>query len=407
MNILRLQRISTWILLFGLTAVIVLAARSGSGGQAVPVAKAQPRVEVATLNPVASSRELVFRGVTQAGERARLAFAESGRLNRRSVELGDVVRRGQVLAELDDRQPRLAVESAMAAFAELQARHAQATRDQERVAQLAAAKAATQEELETAQAGLAAMAAVVDAARARLHQVERQLAENRLLAPFAGTVTEILHEPGEFVHAGQPILILSGEGAVELEVELPETVARRLQVGDEVQVILPDDAGARVDGKVTSVGRTALGPGRLFPLVVTLSEVPHLVAGRSAELLIQLPAEATLALPVAAVINPGGSHPAVFRLATPSPPHRVQRVEVEVLNLIGDRVLVRGDLRADDRVVVAGQHSLLDGDAVEVLGQEVLGQEVPAVSTAAAQGVPATAPDASMPDAALTEGRTR
>ena len=70
-----------------------------------------------------------------------------------------------------------------------------------------------------------------------------------------------------------------------------------------------------------------------------------------------------LALPLAAVLNPGGRQPSVFRLDG----DRVTRVEVEVETLLGERVAVRADLVPGAEVVVTGHTSLLEGDRVEVI----------------------------------------
>jgi multidrug efflux pump subunit AcrA (membrane-fusion protein) len=106
----------------------------------------------------------------------------------------------------------------------------------------------------------------------------------------------------------------------------------------------------------------------LFPLVVEL--IPEgeegsvdPVSGMSAEVILDIPSAATLTVPLAAVVNPGGSSPSVFRLRG----DRMEQVEVEVMTLVGERVAVQGELAAGDEVVVSGHASLLDGQQVEVV----------------------------------------
>ena len=326
------------------------------------------RVEVATVEAASESRELRFSGVTRAKQRARLGFLVRGRVIDRPVEVGDTVRAGQVLARLDRRALDNAVANARGALAEIEARRSQAERDRERTAQLVEAKAATGEELERSSAGLDALRAAETAAQARLREAERQLGESVLEAPFAGTVTEVMAEPGEMVVPGGPILVLSGDGAVELEVEVPESVVGHLIVGDAATVDLPVLGARGVEGRVVSVGRAAVGTGSLFPVRVLLEDGDRsLVAGATAELVLRLTNEGALSVPVEAVVNPGGHRPVIFRVVQVAEGARVEKLPVTLGNLLGDRVTVHGDLDVGHEVVVGGQRGLLDGETVEVL----------------------------------------
>ncbi len=322
------------------------------------------RVHTARVEAMDSQRKLRFAGVTRAARRAQLSFLLGGRLEARPVEVGDTVRAGQVLARLDAREVRNVVDAAVAQVAELEARHAQARRDVERVQTLVDTKAATREELEQVRAGLDALSAAQDSARVRLKEARRQLGETTLTAPYAGAVMAVHAQPGEFVQPGRTVLTLSGQDSVELEVEVPESVVPQLALGAQVQVHVPALGTSRT-ARITSLGRAAPGPGQLFPVVVqfeaTTAEEPTLRPGMTAELTLELASPFGLTLPVEAVINPGGRQPAVFQVRADG---TVRRVEVQVGRLLGERVSVQGDLEVGDEVVVGGQRGLLDGERV-------------------------------------------
>ncbi len=344
-----------------------------------PSAVTMKRVEVTAVEAARESRELRFSGTTRAARRAQLAFSSSGRLVARPAEIGDRVSRGQLLAQLTDRELRNALVTTRATLAELSVRRAQSERDHARAERLAAAKAATSEELERTSAAKGALEAAEAAAGARLQEAQRRIDETRLVAPFAGTVTDVYFEPGEYTRAGTPVVSLSGDGEIEIEVEVPESVIPRIAAGDEVELRLPVLGDAPVTGRIESVGRTAAGPGRLFPVVATVAEAESLVAGATAELVLRLESDDALSLPVEAVVNPGGRRPAVFRVAGDGGERRVEKVTVEVGSLLsesgaapeggrqyGALVIVRGELAAGDLVVTGGQRGLLDGETVEV-----------------------------------------
>ncbi len=339
--------------------------------------KTTKHVRVAAVEEVRQTREARFPAVTRAASRARLGFTIGGRVTARPVEVGDRVEAGEVLARLDSSEPTNAVLSARGAVAELAARRAQTERDRDRARQLFEAKATTREEVEKTSAAVEALRAAEETAAARLQEAERLLAETELRAPFAGTVTEVLLEPGEHAAAGRTVVVLSGDGGIEVEVEVPESVLASVAVGDEVTVRLPVLGIDAVAGSIESVGRATAGRGRLFPVVARLEPHPSVMAGMTAELAVRIRSAAgALALPVEAIINPGGRRPSVFRLVEDEGGNaiRVEKLRVEVEDLLGESVVVRpvsGDdtgsfLRPGDRVVVAGQHSLLDGELVEV-----------------------------------------
>ncbi len=334
----------------------------GSSSAAAENSAHVKKVRVATVETASDPRQLRFSGITRAAQRARLAFSLGARLQSRDVEVGDVVKRGQVLARLDDREVKNGLITTKAALAEAQARRAQLERDVERVEKLVAAKAATAEELEKTRAGLESLRAGEDAAASRLHDMERMLGETSIRAPFDGTVTEVLAEPGEFVGPGKGVLLISGQGDIEVEVELPETLVPQLQPGAEVAVTVAMLGDRLVAGKIRSLGRSAAGPGQLFPVVVALDKEALVPAGVTAELGFRVGEVATLSVPVGAVVDPGGRRPAVFKIEGAV----VRKVQVEVGSLLGGRVTVRSSLVAGDLVVVGGQRGLLDGDAVEV-----------------------------------------
>lgn len=320
------------------------------------------RVETDTVRQLETRRTVRLSGVTRAVQRAALSFAVPGRLIRRPVEIGDSVRRGQPLAELDAREYNNAETTARAAMAELEVRLAQSLRDRRRIERLAAAKAATAEELEQIVAASEALQAGVNAAKARLADARRVEGEARITAPFSGSVTAVWAEPGEWVSPGKPVVQLSGDGDIELKVDVPESIVSRLSVGDEVTVALPFDGHRHTVGRIGSVARAAAAVGRLFPVVVHLAPRQNMVAGMTAELIVSLDAQPAMTVPLGAVLNPGSSTPGVFCVRR----QRVHWVPVRLGELTSGRIAVNGDLKPGDQVVVSGHTRLADGNAVEV-----------------------------------------
>ena len=344
-----------------LAGAIFLAAAPSRTAEAMDTAVR--RVRVAEVESGGLERAITFSSFTRAVDRARIAFTIGGRLAERPVEVGDRVDAGAVLARLDDRELVNAVAVATASVRQLAVNRAQLERDVERVAELVTSKAATTEELEQTRSSLQAIEAAEAAARAHQQEAERLLGEARLTAPFSGTVAEVGAEPGENVQSGAMVATLIGDGPLEVEIEVPESFAFRVEEGDAVRVSFPTAGLPSIEGTISSLSTNASGPGHLFPVVVDLPEGDRLAAGLTAEVTLLLHEVDLLLVPVTAVVDPGGQRPSLFCVRDGN----VYRILVEVAGLQGDRVAVKGDLVAGDHVVIGGQRGLLDGDRVEVV----------------------------------------
>jgi RND family efflux transporter MFP subunit len=316
-----------------------------------------------TVEVAHTQRSARFAGVTQAKNRAILSFAVPARVLDRQIESGSKVSRGEVLARLDDREFRNAVDLAHATYTELKTQLAQAGRDRTRMERLAASDVVPVAQLERVVTRQSALKSSLEAAAARLKESRRLLDEVVLRAPFSGTVTRVYIQPGEWAVPGQPAIELTGDGDIELLVQVPETMLDRVSKGQKVQVQLPFADNRLVPGRISSIAKAALTAGRLFPLKVELVDEPGVVAGLTAQLIIDLSTQGVLTVPLAAIVNPGASQPYLFIYDG----ERVHRKNIYLGGIIGDRIVVSGNLRKGDRVAISGQSQLTDGQRVEVV----------------------------------------
>lgn len=325
------------------------------------------RVRTAEAQRLAGIQELRFSGLTRAVKRARLTFQVSGRLASRPVDIGQQVGRGQLIARLDNPQLQPSARAAAARVDELKARLAQAQRDVERVEKLYAEKAATKEELEQTRAQRDALKASLDTAQAQSREAGQLYGETTLQAPFAGVVEQVFLEPGEFVPSGQPVVEISGAGELEAEFGIPENLIDELAVGDAVSLRFPFLDDAEVRGTVDRFAGASSRVGRLFPVVVRLDEAAlvgrELRPGLTVELIMPVAGQAALTVPIDAVADPAGGAPRVYVVDA----GRAERRDVQVGELVNERVVVSGDLTEGDKVVVVGLSGLTDGQQVDVI----------------------------------------
>lgn len=318
-------------------------------------------VRVAEVSQSLASDPLRFAGVVRARQRAGLTFQVGGVLKERTVELGQRVEAGQVLARLYNPELLPARDAAKARLAELQAQTAQAERDLRRAEQLFERGVVSIQEREQQRARLEALQAGAASARASLRQTEQLQSETELRAPFAGSIEAVGVEPGEFVAPGQTVLRLAAANGHEIEVRVPAHLLAGLEIGQAVPV-WNSLSGEQGVGRVAEIGLGSSAGGSLYPLIISI-EGDLARSGDGVEVGLLATRLAQTSVPVSAVMrSPGGL--AVFRIED----NRARRVAVEVSALQGERAVLKGSaLVPGDKVVYAGLTRLAEGDAVELL----------------------------------------
>lgn len=321
-------------------------------------------VRVAPVVVEDQSRELRFSGITRSARRATLAMQVSGTLAERPVEVGQSVRKSQLLARLYNPALGPGVAAAEARLAELDARLDQLGRDVRRAEDVYARQLISIAEVERVRSQQQVTRAGRDLAAAQLVEARQQLAQASLLAPFDASVDAVLFEPGEFVAAGQAVIQLSGTGALEAEFAIPESLVDKFVPGRQVNLDLPFLQDRKVMARISLVGEAGGRAGGLFPVEVVIDVAEQgLRPGLTAELTLPVLATSSLVVPLTAILDPGTGEPRVFRVTD----GRVEPVFIKVGRLKGGYVEITGPLKEGDQVVVTSLGALTPGQPVEIL----------------------------------------
>ncbi len=247
-----------------LLAPLMLASMAACGGEEpgeVDSVADAGTVLVSAATSAESGAQVPARIV--ARESANLATRASGTVEAVLVDVGSSVRRGEVLVRLE----ASGVESAVA---RAEAEEVVARRTFDRLSNLERDGAATKQELDQAEAGLRTAVAMLDEARAAREYVA-------LRAPFDGTVTARLVDPGDLAVPGRPVLLISGAGDLKVEADLPASLADFVSVGDRVSVVRPEN-GERWAATVSRVVPVIELSSHRFRIEATFDESTDLPA---------------------------------------------------------------------------------------------------------------------------------
>jgi multidrug efflux system membrane fusion protein len=267
--------------------VSLLALSLGCSQSRAPAEKPLRPVRVFRVTPAAGVATRTFSGTAKAGSESRLSFKVPGSLRELAVKVGDRVKRGAPIAQLDERDFRMQLSEAQAALGQAlaQARNAQA--DYERIRRLYENRSASLKDLDATRAAADSGRASVAAARQRVNMARSQLDYCSLNAPVDGEIASVPVELNENVKAGATVAVLNSGARPEVAIAVPESLIVKVTRGDRATVRFDALADRRFPALVTEVGVTTSGD-TTFPVTVQLTEPQARVrAGMAAEVTIE------------------------------------------------------------------------------------------------------------------------
>ncbi len=329
-------------------------------------AAARPALSVALVHPQREDWPLTLAasGNVVAWQEALIAPEIGGyRIIEVRVDIGDSVKKGQLLARIAGDTVASELAEAEAAAAELEAGAAEARANAERARELRqrgfySAQQATQ--FQTAEHTTAARLA---AAQARLQAAKVKMGKTGVLAPDDGVISARTAVVGSLTQTGQELFRLIRGGRLEWRAEVPSAVLARVAPG--MPVTLTGPGGERVDGRVRSVPPSVDPNTRNGLVYVDLPAGSKVKAGMFARGEFELGRTAAMTVPQSAVVLREG-FAYVYRIEGEA---RVAQTKVQLGRRLGERIEIAAGLVPEARIVAAGAGFLADGDVVKVVTQ--------------------------------------
>jgi RND family efflux transporter MFP subunit len=328
----------------------------------------KPALTVTTGRPQAATLpvRLTANGNVAAWQDAVIGSESGGlRLAEVRVNVGDVVRKGQVLAVFAAETVDADVEQARAAMQEAQANAASAAADAQRARALKDSGALSEQQVTQYLTAERVADSHVMAARANLTQQQLRLKYTQVLAPDSGIISARSATVGAVVGVGTELFRMIRQGRLEWRAEVTSAELARIRPG--TPVLVKAASGSELLGRVRTVGPT-IDPQTRNALVyvdlpAALSASAPFKAGMFASGQFELGASSAVTVPQQAVaVRDGFSY--VFRL---NADQRVSQLKVSTGRRVGDRVEVVAGLAPDALIVVSGAGFLNDGDLVRTV----------------------------------------
>jgi RND family efflux transporter MFP subunit len=330
-----------------------------------PPGSGKPSLTVRVISPqtVNLIQEIKANGSLAAWQEASIGAEANGlKITEVRVNVGDRVKRGDVLATLQADTLRAELAQAEAALAEATASAQEAQAQAERARSLHQQGFFSNAQLSQTLAASASAQARVQSARAMVQLQAVRLSQTQVLAPDAGVISARQATVGSVVGAGTELFRLIRQGRIEWRAEVMATEIGRIQVGASVRVLAA--SGQQLQGKVRMVAPTVDAQTRNAIVYVDLpASTGSARAGMYAQGEIALGQSQALTVPQSAVVVRDG----FSYVYTVGADQKVSQLKIQTGRQSGDRVEVTGGLKPDARVVASGGAFLNHGDTVRVV----------------------------------------
>jgi RND family efflux transporter MFP subunit len=322
-----------------------------------------PTVSVITATRGKGKAELLLPATVQARQEATLYARTNGYVRRWSVDIGDKVREGQLLAEIETPELDREVQEAQAKLVQAQAHLTLARSTAERYQALLKDQAVTPQEVDEKTGGLEVRVADVKTAEAHLRRLEQMRAFQKVTAPFSGTITARNIEKGTLVNAGAGdgrwLFRLQQTDTLRLFVSLPQNYLPLVKQGTEADILVRE-----VPDK-TFAAKVERHAGALDPATRTLLLELHM-DNRAGQLLPGIYAQARfrlvnanppIVLPIATLLIGGDGG----RVATVDKDNTVRLHKVELGRDLGKEVEILQGVAENERIIVNPKDTAADG----------------------------------------------
>lgn len=311
-------------------------------------------------------KQKTFNGETQSASITNLSFRMSGIINKMNATVGEKVKKGELLAQLDTKDIDLSYQQINESVqsSKIQLETAQSTLD--RTKKLYQSQGTSLSDLENARNNYAQAKATYESNLKSLSLQNSQYDYAKIMAPTAGIISKVNAEQNEYVNAGGNIITIdSNNGEFQVKVSLPENYINDVKINDEVLLKINE---REMQGDISEIGYAAQGAS--FPITINIANPDsNLRPGLSASVTFNIGSELqnnSLVVPIEAVRQDESGN-FVFKL-TPNGDNTYQVAKV-VINLgeISDEYFsVISGVNQGDYIAIAGLNNLFDGTQVQL-----------------------------------------
>ena len=324
-------------------------------------------VRVMSLSSSDVALDAEFPGEVRARVESHLGFRVGGKIVARKVDVGNLVKRGQVLMQLDPQDLQLAQAQAVAGLTASESNRDLAKSELKRYQDLRDKNFVSQAVLDSKETAFRAAQATYEQAVAQNKTQSNQTAYTTLVADADGVVTGVDAEVGQVVAAGNPVVRVAQLGEKEIVIGIPEDKVDTIRRVSDVKVRVWAQPNDLIAGKIREISPIADPVTRTFTMKVSMPDAPADVRlGMTAYVrFAEKTATPQIRVPMTALFqDKNGS--AVWVVEN----NVARLVPVQIGGSTGNDITLTGGVASGQTIVTAGVNSLKPGQKVSILGEE-------------------------------------
>lgn len=325
-----------------------------------------------------SNENRVLNGLAISNNETKLSFKVQGNISYLKVKIGDEVKQGQLIAELDSKPYELKVSQIKYALSEAKASLINAKSSYERVKKLYINQNASVSDIDNAKAAYDAISAKVKNITKELEYAKLKLSYTKLYSPMNGYISlKYVHE-NENVAIGTPVVLIGDKLIDEVSLQVPESIINKIDQNHLVKVIFPSIDKTRVfTAKVKELSKYSSSKTKTYKVVVKLNNSSTLIkSGMSADVYFDLSnkdEKNIFYVPSASVLNDKNGY-YLYILKKQDDFYVVKKAEVKVGELSSDGFEITSGITNKDIVLKAGMSEVYEDMKVKIANLKELGQ---------------------------------
>ncbi|MGL4866713.1 MAG: efflux RND transporter periplasmic adaptor subunit [Cetobacterium sp.] len=317
-----------------------------------------------------------YSGTISSEALSNLSFRVSGTIDKRIAQLGDSVKKGQILATLDPAEYNLNYEKSLSDLAKGNAVFAEAEANFKRSEALylenSISKASYDSAIAQYKSALSSVKALKDASNLSKLKVDYTY----LKAPQDGTIGQVKSEVNQVVSPETVVFVLSSDGDRNVEFNVSQSVIGSLSAGQPVDILITSLNNKKVKGVITNIGTLSVGYGSTYPVKAKITEIaPEVKVGMIANIIIDTIEgnEPIISLPLSSIVTGADNQKYVYVVKNIENNIGVaQKQKIEISSSpASDGIIILNGLSKGDVVITKGSNAVKENQKVSLIKGEI------------------------------------
>lgn len=367
MELPEIKLTKTHYMMIGAAAVLFVGWRIFSALQPPALeAPVVPVVRTVTIGETAANDTAVYPGEVRGKYESNLAFQVAGKIVARHINLGDSVREGQVLMEIDPKDVKQSYDAAEAAYQAAVSNYKLAKDNYDRYNALFEKNAVSAMVRDQYKTQFDAAASGLKSAEAQWNASRNQLGYTQLVSDHDGTVASISGEIGQVVGAGTPVATVVRDGSREIQIYVPENRLGQISLNQPATITFWALNDLKAAGHVSEIAPMADSVTRTYKVKVSVDSMPSQARlGMTAKVALNAGTVKSILVPAGSIYQTGDQKQVwVIR------DKKATLVPVKTAGFEGSSVRITDGLSKGDVVVTGGITKLAEGQEVRLESSE-------------------------------------